>query len=189
MFDHFSHIWLNRDPFYDTGFQSFITGNPRYNGRIDYGVLYTFVDNDPLINFDALGLVTFNGCTKEQQDSVNDALNKGCDDAKKCAGKCKQSEKAQNGLKKLCDGPEPYTVNCISDSSSECVGLCGQASKDGNSADMCSSATDSKGKCGVPGKGPGCILFHEAMHSGGLTHGENQKDFDKMAKCMHCTIR
>ena len=179
--------WVNRDPFADYGFQELLSDNLSTWRRHDNGNLYTFADNAPSLYIDAFGLVA-KGCTRKQEESIKAALKKSCEKAKECAKKCSNSKETGAGVEKACDNSN-YQFQCAHKDNPRCQssGLtanCGYALVGGNEMMICPAAFDPKSGCG---KDVGCTIFHEAIHSGGLSHEPNHpSDFNEMEKCMGC---
>ena len=103
------------------------------------------MNNIPILNIDAFGLITINpSCMKRQSDAIKEALKEKCEKAKECAAKCPHSKEAREGVEKVCDGK--YTINCLHKDNEKCkatftkAGIstpCGNADVGGNEMNLC----------------------------------------------------
>ncbi len=137
--------------------------------------LFTYAGGNPLLYIDPLGLLKFKGCSPQQQQAINDAMNAGCasvdsDDFAKCM--CEKPGITRK-LRKRCRNPN-VTVRCKPGSGRFCQGKCGYAVPFGRTIRLCSSAWD-EGLCGPLG----CTLIHEMTHQIGRFREKGPRTVEK----------
>jgi RHS repeat-associated protein len=179
--------WINRDPFWEYGFQQLFPVDTARPGRSLDGNLFVFVRNYAENEMDPWGLQpTFKGCTSKQIDQINKGLKDDCDKAKNCAKKCRsEPDKAGDGVDKVCN--QSPTINCVDRDFSvakgyDCSSNCGLGR--GGEIFLCPSAFKDPKGCGRPS----CTILHEGLHFGGVGKPgqKHPMDFSDFENCMGC---
>jgi hypothetical protein len=166
--------WLSRDPIGEPGFtlltstqqaRTATTSNEglftskRANPRLNEENLYGFVLNVPQNRVDPLGLLTFEGCSTDQQQQIQNNWNSFCQQVKSSAFKCCLSHfNLPQRLATMCDRADTKIV-CQASNTADC----GWSLPFGRTIYL--------GQLGLtedPGCGPlGCTLLHEMTHLAG----------------------
>jgi len=120
---------------------------------------YCFVSNDPQSRIDPLGLLTFKGCSADQQQKIQNQWNSFCQQTKSSTFKCCLNHfNLPQRLAAMCDRADTTIVCDPTETSS-----CGWTYPLGHTIHL--------GQLGLsedPGCGPiGCTLLHEMTHLAG----------------------
>lgn len=153
--------WINRDSVRQSAskVKRETTAPPQRNTIQNEINSYCFVINDPQNQIDPLGLLTFKGCTADQQQKIQKQWNSFCQQTKSSTFKCclKHFNLPQR-LAAMCDRADTTIVCDPTETSS-----CGWTYPLGHTIHL--------GQLGLsedPGCGPiGCTLLHEMTHLAG----------------------
>jgi RHS repeat-associated protein len=141
--------------------------------------LYTYVDSNPVVFIDPLGLLKFKGCTPERQSQISKAFKEYCSKIQQPGFKncmC-DSPAIPQGLSRICASND-RTIRCQTDRTGYCAGNCAWSIPLGGTIRLCEDAW-------TPGCGPlGCTLMHEMTHQ--LGHGGESKP-EAVEKCLGCS--
>ena len=134
---------------------------------------YLFVNNNPVSHIDPLGLLTFEGCSVDQQQKIENQWNSFCQQAKSSSFKCCLNHfNIPQRLAAMCDRADTKIVCDPSETSS-----CGWSYPFGRTVYL--------GQLGLsedPGCGPiGCTLVHEMTHLAGHW---TEKWADRVENCL-----
>ncbi len=143
---------------------------------------YSYTLGNPVNHTDPLGLLTFKGCSQEQERQLTDAFNDYCRRIQNptfpaCVCQGGGGTSIPGGLGRLCQTAN-RTIRCKGDDSGMCKGNCGWSIPFGWTIRMCPGAWG-------PGCGPlGCTLMHEMTHQLGHPF---EKWPTKVEKCLGCS--
>ncbi len=169
--------WISRDPISERGF-NLLTGDGS-TGALDGSGQYAFVSNDGVDKADPLGLVTFIGCSAEQTNALQAAIDDYCKQAKtKAFACCVGHFNIPKRLAYWCDHTSDLRITCESQDAGRCKGQCGWSLPGGHTVHMCPL-----GLKPIPGCGPfGCTILHELTHTIGQI---GEKWPNRVENCLH----
>ena len=133
-------------------------------------------------------LYTFDAsCSTDQRNKVIIAIALDCRSAKSCC-ELNNNPRVKAAVEKLCKRDEPKPIiHCpneheVMPDGSKCT-TCGKGFSDGEKIFLCPNSFDpqQQDNFSCPLR---CVIFHEALHTQGLMHGNDMTAFDK---CQGCT--
>jgi len=179
--------WVSRDPIGEPGFK--LVSEQQSQLQTSTITPYVFVENNPIVFTDSLGLYSFGtSCNQSQRNQIASAIKKNCDAAKRCCANTSLGAVTE-AINKLCNQPsDPYPViNCPDENTTlpdgrKCT-VCGVGFESGQQIFLCPGSFDPRkqDRFGCP---LNCVVFHEAVHTRGVKHGSDMSQYDK---CMGCT--
>ena len=165
--------YTRKDPVGDVESREDLPWYPRF--ETERFSFYSYVDGNPLVFVDPLGLLKFKGCTPDEQTQITEAFKEYCAkiEAPQFKGCMCENPGIPAGLKNKCD-KDNRTVRCRDDRTGLCSDdpgtyECGWSIPFGRKIRLCPDAW-------IPGAcGPlGCTLMHEMTHQ--LGHAGESKD-------------
>jgi len=144
---------------------------------------YAYVDSNPLVFTDPMGLLKFKGCTPERQSQISRAFKEYCSKIQEPGFEtcmC-DSPSVPKGLRRFCADSD-RTIQCQPRRTGRCKSSpeslsCAWSLPLGGTIHLCEDAW-------TPGCGPlGCTLMHEMTHQ--LGHGGESKPV-AVEKCLGC---
>ncbi len=140
---------------------------------------YTYVQANPVLFVDPLGLLKTKGCTDQDDESIRRAFKDVCKSLKtQAVSDCIFCETGiDRGLERLCDSNN-RTVRCKYEKTGKCRDDCGWAIPLGRTIRLCPALLEG-GVCGPIG----CTLAHEMTHQLGYPREAKPKAVEKCLGC------
>jgi RHS repeat-associated protein len=164
--------WMSRDPIGEESFfAKYVEGKSVQERRVLEQVallsIYSMLVNNPINLIDAIGLVQFKNCDRNNIDKtkLGDMLKAVCDyinnsDKFKC---CFGNDSGLDKLKEKCKNIDSYTIECSDQDSPFCSGASGWAKPFGSVIHLCGKTASGS----INGEPASCTLMHELVHTTG----------------------